>query len=134
LSSAALVTLALQFRGGPVPVPIGIRLTAVAAAIAMVASGFVFSSLTVVIRDGQLSWWFGPGAIKKTVPLSTIVAAEPTTTSLMNGLGIHPTGRGWLYNVAGRDAVLVRQADGKQFLIGSDEPDRLARAILSGTA
>lgn len=132
LSVAALISVALLLRGGPVPVPLGVRLTVLAAAITMLVSGFVFSSLTVVIRDGQLSWWFGPGVVKKTVPLSTIVAAEPATTSMISGLGIHLTGRGWLYNVAGRDAVLVRQVDGKQFLIGSDEPDRLAEAIRSG--
>jgi hypothetical protein len=132
LSVGALVALALPL-GGSAPVPFGVRLTMIAAAVAMIAAGFVLSSLTVVVRDGQLSWWFGPGAVKKTVPLSTIVAAEPTTTSLINGVGIHLTGRGWLYNVAGRRAVLVRQADGKQFLIGSDEPDRLAQAILSGS-
>jgi hypothetical protein len=133
LSVAALVFVALMLRAGPAPVPVGVRLTVLAAAIAMVGAAFVFSSLSVAVRDGHLSWWFGPGAIKKTVPLSTIVAAEPTTTSLINGLGIHPTGRGWLYNVAGRAAVLVRQADGKQFLIGSDEPWHLAEAIMSGT-
>lgn len=132
LTIAALGSLAVLLRSGPAPVPMGVRLTVIAAAITMVVSGFIFSSLTVTIRDGQLSWWFGPGAIKKTVPLSTIVAAEPTTTSLISGLGIHLTRRGWLYNVAGRDAVLVRQTDGKEFLIGSDEPEQLARAILSG--
>jgi hypothetical protein len=132
LTIAALGSLALLLRSGPAPMPAGVRLTVLAAAITMVVSGFIFSSLTVTIRDGQLSWWFGPGAVKKTVPLSTIVAAEPTTTSLISGLGIHLTRRGWLYNVAGREAVLVRQADGKEFLIGSDEPEQLAQAILSG--
>lgn len=132
LTVAALASLALLLRSGSEPLPLGPRLTVIAAAVALAGSGFVFSSLTVVIRDGQLSWWFGPGAIKKTVPLATIIAAEPTTTSAINGLGIHFTGRGWLYNVAGRAAVLVRQVGGKQFLIGSDEPERLAEAIRSG--
>ena len=133
LTVAGLASLALLLRSGSAPLPLGARLTVIAAAVTLAVSGFVFSSLTVVIRDGQLSWWFGPGAIKKTVPLATIVAAEPTTTSVLNGLGIHLTGRGWLYNVAGRAAVLVRQVGGKQFLIGSDEPERLAEAIRSGT-
>ena len=131
LTIAALGSLTLLLRSGRVPLPLGARLTVIAAAVTLAVSGFVFSSLTVVIRDGQLSWWFGPGAIKKTVPLATIVAAEPTTTSAINGLGIHATGRGWLYNVAGRAAVLVRQVGGRQFLIGSDEPERLAEAIRS---
>jgi len=98
----------------------------------MAISAFAFSSLTVTVRDGQLSWWFGPGIVKKTVPLSTIVSAEPTTTSILNGRGIHLTGRGWLYNVGGRQAVLVTQQDGKRFLLGTDEPDSLAHVIMTG--
>ena len=95
----------------------------------MMIAAFVFSSLTIAVRDGQLSWWFGPGLVKKTVPVSTIASVEVTTTSLINGWGIHLTGRGWLYNVAGRDAVLVTQRDGKRFLLGTDEPEFLAQAI-----
>ena len=103
----------------------------IAAAIVMVISAFAFSSLTIAVREGQLSWWFGPGLVKKTVPLSTIVSAEPTTTSILNGWGIHFTGRGWLYNVAGRQAVLVTRQGGKRFLLGTDEPDSLAHIIMS---
>jgi len=98
----------------------------------MMVSAFAFSSLTIAVRDGQLSWWFGPGIVKKTVPLSTITSAEPTTTSIFNGWGIHLTGRGWLYNVAGRQAVLITQQDGKRFLLGTDEPDTLAQVIRTG--
>jgi hypothetical protein len=111
------------------PMDAGLRLTLLAASLAMLVSAFVFSSLTISIRDGQLSWWFGPGVVKKTVPLSTIISAEPTTTSFINGWGIHLTGRGWLYNVSGRDAVLVTQRDGNRFLLGTDEPENLARTI-----
>ena len=63
--------------------------------------------------------------------LSTIVSAEPTTTSIINGWGIHLTGRGWLYNVTGRQAVLVTQQDGRRFLLGTDEPETLAQTIMT---
>jgi len=42
---------------------------------------------------------------------------------------VHRTRRGWLYNVAGFDAVLVRLKDGKSFLVGTDEPRRLKAAL-----
>jgi hypothetical protein len=93
------------------------------------AFGFLFSSLTVEISEGALRWWFGPGFLKKEVPLSTILRAEATRTRTIEGWGIHLTRRGWLYNISGYGAVLVFRQDGKTFLLGSDEPERLAAAI-----
>ena len=129
LTLGALIPIALVLSGTLSPVDLGVRLTVLSAGVAMMIAAFVFSSLTIAVRDGQLSWWFGPGLVKKTVPVSTIASVEVTTTSLINGWGIHLTGRGWLYNVAGQDAVLVTQRDGKRFLLGTDEPEFLAQAI-----
>ena len=131
-SLAALVPLGLLLSGALSTADAGARITALVVAVVMAISAFAFSSLTVAVRDGQLSWWFGPGVVKKTVPLSTIVSAEPTTVSMLHGRGIHFTGRGWLYNIAGRRAVLVTQQDGKRFLLGTDEPDSLAQVIMTG--
>lgn len=128
---AALVPIGLLLSGALAGADVGARITVLAAAVVMLISALTLSSLTIAVRDAQLSWWFGPGIIRKTVPLSTIVSAEPTTTSIFNGWGIHLTGRGWLYNVAGRQAVLVTQQDGKRFLLGTDEPDSLAHIIMS---
>jgi hypothetical protein len=132
LNLAAFVPIGLFLSGVLPPADVGARITVLVAAVVMLLSAFAFSSLTIAVRDGQLSWWFGPGIVKKTVPLSTIASAEPTTTSIINGWGIHPTGRGWLYNVAGRQAVLITQQDGKRFLLGTDEPDSLTQAIMTG--
>lgn len=129
---AALLPIGLFLSGALPPGDVGARITVLVAAAVMMLSSFALSSLTIAVRDGQLSWWFGPGIVKKTVPLSTIVSAEPTTTSIFNGWGIHLTGRGWLYNVAGRQAVLITQQDGKRFLLGTDEPDGLAQTIMTG--
>jgi hypothetical protein len=131
-SLAALVPIGLLLGGALSTADVGARITALAVAVVMAISAFAFSSMTVAVRDGQLSWWFGPGIVKKTVPLSTIISAEPTTASILYGRGIHFTGRGWLYNVAGRQAVLVTQQDGKRFLLGTDEPDSLAHVIMTG--
>jgi len=90
---AALVPIGLLLSGALSTADAGARITALAVAAVMAISAFAFSSLTVMVRDGQLSWWFGPGLVKKTVPLSTIVSAGPTTTSILNGWGIHFTGR-----------------------------------------
>ena len=132
LNLSALLPIGLFLSGALPAGDVGARLTVLAAAVIMMVSAFAFSSLTIAVRDGQLSWWFGPGIVKKTIPLSTITSAEPTTTSIFSGWGIHLTGRGWLYNVAGRQAVLITQQDGKRFLLGTDEPDSLAAVIMAG--
>ena len=129
LNLAALIPIGLFLSGALPHGDVGARITVLVAAVVMMVSAFAFSSLTIAVRDGQLSWWFGPGIVKKTVPLSTITSAEATTLSLFNGWGIHLTGRGWLYNVAGRQAVLITQQDGRSFLLGTDEPDSLAQVI-----
>ena len=131
LSVGAVVLVGLELAGALGAADLGTRITVLAAAVVLMLSAIAFTSFTIAVRDGQLSWWFGPGIVKKTVPLSTVVSAEPTTTSIFNGWGIHLTGRGWLYNIAGHQAVLVTQRDGKRFLLGTDEPDSLAHIIMS---
>jgi hypothetical protein len=90
----------------------------------------VFCSLTTEVdgeefraRFGVLGW---PG---KRAALREIAAAVPIRLSLISGWGIHITTRGWLFNVSGRGAVIVGLNNGKQFLIGTDEPVKLADAI-----
>jgi hypothetical protein len=39
------------------------------------------------------------------------------------------TQRGWPYNVAGQEALLVRHSDGTAVLLGSDEPHKLKSAL-----
>jgi hypothetical protein len=90
----------------------------------------VFCALTTEVdgeefraRFGVLGW---PG---KRVELGEIAAAVPVRLSWPTGWGIRITTRGWLFNVSGRGAVIVGLNNGKQFLVGSDEPARLADAI-----
>jgi hypothetical protein len=91
--------------------------------------GWVWGSLTVSIQDGQLRIRFGLGWPRKTVPLSDISDVEITRTSFFEGWGVHRTRRGWLYNVSGYDAVLLKLASGRSMLVGSDEPRRLKAAL-----
>lgn len=102
--------------------------------VALIASfgllALVFCSLTTEVdgeefraRFGVLRW---PG---KRAALSDIAAAVPVRLSWLSGWGIRITTRGWLFNVSGLGAVIVGLTNGKQFLVGSDEPARLADAI-----
>lgn len=98
------------------------------------AAAVVFRSLTITVGSGVLTWRFGPGVFGSSVPVAEIAEVETARTSLLSGWGVHWTRRGWLYNVAGLDAVRIRTKSGKSFLLGTDEPERLARAIRDAAA
>ena len=109
----------------------GVSLAMFAAlALLLVASAITFTTLTCCVEVeefrvgcGLFGW---PG---KRVPLREISGVLPTKTALISGFGIRITTRGWLHSVSGRGAVIVGLRDGKQFLIGTDEPTKLADAI-----
>jgi hypothetical protein len=105
------------------------RFVLLVAAGVLLLGTFLFSSLTIQITDRALRWHFGPGLIHKQVLLPEIQEAEATRINFMYGWGIHLTPRGWLYNVSGFQAVAVRLRSGKQFLLGTDEPDQLQTAL-----
>ncbi|MFH1681578.1 MAG: hypothetical protein ABIH26_13175 [Candidatus Eisenbacteria bacterium] len=84
---------------------------------------------TVEIGDGFLSVRLGTGLIRKRFDLSEIRSVRASRVPWYAGWGVHQTHRGWVFSVAGFDAVEVATADGRRFLIGTDEPDELARAL-----
>lgn len=95
----------------------------------LVAVAVVFSSLTVEITASSLVFWFGPGVFRQTVSLAEIEQAEVVRNPWYYGVGLRITPRGMLYSVSGLSAVEVTRKDGGRFRLGSDEPERLARAL-----
>ena len=89
----------------------------------------VFSSLTVQVTPSSLVFWFGPGVMRKQVPLADIAAVETVRNPWWWGVGWRITPRGMLYSVSGLSAVEITRKDGSRFRLGSDEPERLARAL-----
>jgi hypothetical protein len=52
---------------------------------------------------------------------------------MMEGFGVHWTFRhGWLWNVAGSDAVMIRKRNGKAVTLGTDDAQGLYNAIQAG--
>ena len=96
----------------------------------LVATGWVFSSLTVEVTPTRLTWFFGPGLLRKSVEREAITSATPVRNHWWYGWGIHLTPRGWLYNVGGLDAVELALNNGRTLRIGSDETAALARALM----
>jgi hypothetical protein len=103
-------------------------------AIILLGVAWLFSSLTIEIRAGELRSHFGPGFWRKRVPLAEIADAELAPSRWWEGWGIRHTTRGWLYNVAGTGAVEVRLRSGGRFRLGTDEPDALRDAIRGAIA
>lgn len=119
-----LVMASVQSGAGPTPRGALIAGAGVAAVLAL-----MWSRLTIRIDDDRLRWSYGPGWPRFSLRLADIAAVEVTRTTFWQGWGIHRTRRGWLYNIAGWDAVLIQRTDGKQVLLGSDEPRRLKAAV-----
>lgn len=95
----------------------------------MFSIGFVFSSLTVRVDEHSLKWHFGFNFWTKSIARSDVAKAETQKTKWWHGWGIRLTPKGWLYNVAGFDAVAVTTLQGKTVLIGTDEPEALVAAL-----
>lgn len=91
--------------------------------------GVLFGSLTTEVDHEHFRFWFGPGLIRRTFPLARISACRTVTNPWWYGWGIRRTPYGWLYNVAGLQAVEIELQDGRLLRIGTDEPEELCRWI-----
>jgi hypothetical protein len=104
----------------------------------LLIAGFVvvmlslFGTLTVTVADGWLECHLGVGFIRRRIRLADVQRAEAVRNKWYYGWGIRLTPHGWLWNVAGLNAVELTFANGKRFRIGTDEPGRLLEAIHSG--
>ncbi len=86
--------------------------------------------LTVEVGGGELRWRYGwLGLPRWRVPLADIERIEPCRTRAVEGWGIHRTKEGWLYNIAGQDALRVVRRDGRRFRLGSADIAGLQRVL-----
>lgn len=89
----------------------------------------VFYELTITIAGATLCASFGIGLVRKKVALAEIASCEAIRIRWWYGWGIHLTPYGWLYNVAGWDAVVITLRNDKKFALGTDDPNGLVVAI-----
>lgn len=97
----------------------------------LVLIAVVFSSLTVQVTASSLLFWFGPGVLRKQVSLAEVEQVKPVRNPWYWGIGWRFTPVGTLYSVSGLDAVEITMKDGSRFRLGTDQPERLARALES---
>jgi len=99
------------------------------ALLVLVACLILFGSLTVEVTASRVRLWFGPGWIRKSFEAAEIVEARMVQNPWHYGWGIHRIPPGWLFNVAGSDAVEIRLRNDQRYRIGTDEPHELLLAI-----
>jgi hypothetical protein len=90
---------------------------------------WLFSSLTVIVDDEEVRWYFGPGAWSYRIARDDIESARPVRNNWLNGFGIRTGPRFRLYNVSGLDAVELKLKGGEIRRIGTDDPTGLAAAL-----
>jgi len=114
------------------PIPIGVKLAVLFAAVVFALIGASFATLHTRVDRDAFSLGFGPLPwIRRRIPLSTIEDARVAQSSWVDGWGIHwVPGRGWTWNLWGFDCVELRLTDG--FLrVGTDDAEGLAATLQS---
>ncbi len=89
----------------------------------------LFFSLTIVIDEQKLRWYFGFGIISKDVELSQIAQTSAYKTKWYQGIGIRMLNDGWLYNASVGQAVKITLADGKNIYLGCKDAGALQQAL-----
>lgn len=90
----------------------------------------LFASLTVIIENTLLKIRFGIGLIRRKFPLEEFELVGVVKSPWYYGWGIRIIPNGTLYNVSGFYSVELRRNDGSIVRIGSDEPEKLEKAIM----
>ena len=88
-----------------------------------------FSTLTVHINQDRIKLHFGPGLIRKEIPLDQVRQHAIVSTPWYWGYGIRFYPGGMIWNVSGTKAVEIYHQDGRRFRIGTDDPEGLSKAL-----
>ena len=99
--------------------------------IVMTITSLLFYSLTVEIDSNYLTLRFGIGVIRKTYRLDNLSHPRVIRYPWYYGWGIRRVPRGWLFNIAGFDAVelQLKNKAHRRVCIGTDQPELLLSVI-----
>jgi hypothetical protein len=100
-----------------------------AVALGMASLIWLFSSLTVIVSDDDVRWYFGPGLWSYRTALDDIASSHAVRNNWLNGFGIRMGSGFRLYNVSGLDAVELKLKNGEVRRIGTDDAPGLAAAL-----
>ena len=121
------VVVVIAVAGWRVFVDIMPRLAIPLAVLAILFFGFRSLMVSVTLTHVELA--YSSGWPSKRIERADIVTVEPLRMPWWYGLGIRLTPKGWMWSIWGRSAVLLTLANGRGFLIGTDDPGGLAAAL-----
>jgi hypothetical protein len=109
---------------------LALRITFLITGILMFPLGMSFHHLTVVDEGDWLTIRFGPFPLfRKRISYGDIDAVEKGQTTILDGWGIHVSLRGgWVWNIWGRDCVIIRLKRGV-IRVGTDDAEGLAEFL-----
>jgi hypothetical protein len=91
----------------------------------------IFRQLSVIDHGDALAIRFGPiPLLRRTVRYSDIDKVEVRRTLIADGWGIHYSTRGgWVWNLWGRDCVMLHLKNNRLLQVGTDDAPNLARFL-----
>jgi hypothetical protein len=89
----------------------------------------LFWGLTVEVNKDVVGLYFGLGIIRRNIRREDIAMVTQVRNRWWWGFGIRWTPHGWIWNIAGLDAVELTYHNGKMFRIGTDEPEALLEVL-----
>lgn len=91
---------------------------------------YLYSSLTVEVTEEAVRWGFRKPLQTHSLDAASIRSVEVADKPRGSGIGVQNLmGTYHVYALWSPDAVRIRQEDGPDVYLGSDEPDRLADAL-----
>lgn len=92
-----------------------------------------FAVLSVRVTQSEILIAFGPGWVRRRIPIGDVRAVSVAHSPWYWGWGLRWTPRGWLWRASGLDAVWLRLASGREAGFGARDPERVAAAIRART-
>ena len=100
------------------------------AAVILVITSAGFSRLTTQVDPSGVSWSLTFGMPRGHVAFADLDRAEPATTNILEGWGVHWTiWHGWLWKMWGFRAVQLFLRSGRRITLGTNDPHGLLAAI-----
>lgn len=97
----------------------------------MLVLAAAFHHLTVEDRGTMLFISFGPIRLfRRSINYHDVVSVEVGRTTILDGWGIHLSlNGGWVWNIWGRDCVVLRLKNGGVLRVGTDDTANLVRLL-----
>jgi hypothetical protein len=104
---------------------VGAHLLASLILFAQLAVMVCFCTLLIRVKDGCLTWQFGPGWIRGKVALSAVVTTHIVMSPFAYGWGFRRTGQGWCFDRKGAPAIEIHCRGGKRLRLGTSRAHEL---------